>query len=58
MKNTLLRTVVCALLVCGVVGPAFGRASKKKPIPAPEQPMISAVTGNNITVIDETWHGR
>jgi hypothetical protein len=52
MKNTLLRTVVCALLVCAVVGPSFGRASKKKPIPPPEQPMISAVAGNTITVID------
>jgi hypothetical protein len=53
MKTTLLRLFVCGLLTCGMASPCLAKA-KKKATPAPShEPMISAVSGNTITVTDD-----
>lgn len=55
MKSTFLRVLVCALLTCSFAAPSFAKAKKTtKATPAPaHEPMITAVSGNTITVTDD-----
>jgi hypothetical protein len=52
MKNRLL-VVVWILLAAIAIAPAFGKGSKKKAVQAPQQPVISTVSGNAITVTQQ-----
>jgi hypothetical protein len=52
MKLILLRLFVCGLLTCTAVAPCFARITKKATPPPTHEPVISAVSGNTITVTD------
>ena len=51
-RSKIVMTVVCALLACSLAEPGFARAKKKSPPPLPEQPTITAVGNNSITITD------
>ena len=55
MKSRLLQLLVCALLACSLATPVFAKPRKTtKATPAPmHEPLISAVSGNTITVTDD-----
>ena len=54
MKSIVFRILVCALLGCTAVAPAFAKAKKKaSPAPTPHPTVISSVSGNTITVTDD-----
>lgn len=48
-----LFTVTWVLLAAMAFTPAFGKGSKKKATPATQQPVISSVNGNAITVTQQ-----
>ena len=53
MNSSLLRFLLCALLICTVAASGFARTTKKStPAPAHE-PTITNVSGNTITVTDD-----
>jgi hypothetical protein len=52
MRNRLL-LVVWILLAAIAFAPAFGKGRKKTSTPAYQQPVISSVTGNAITVSEQ-----
>jgi|1185.fasta_scaffold197585_2 hypothetical protein len=53
MMKTILRVLICALLICGVAAPSFAKAKKKATPPPAHETVISSVTANSITVTDE-----
>ena len=52
MKNRLL-VVACILLAAITFAPAFGKGRKKTATTAYQQPVITSVTGNAITVSEQ-----
>jgi hypothetical protein len=54
--RTKLLVVVWVLVAAIAFAPAFGKGRKKKatPVPAYHQPVISSVTGNAMTVSDQS----
>jgi FlaG/FlaF family flagellin (archaellin) len=52
MRSRLL-VAVWILLAAMAIAPVFGKGSKKKSTSAPQQPVISSVTGNAITVTQQ-----